>query len=280
MNDRTPSDIGVRELEAVARKLRGQIIRMIAAAGSGHCGGSLSAVDILTYLYFRELRIRPNEPRWPERDRFLLSKGHCAPALYAVLAERGYFPKEKLWTLRGIESTLQGHPDMRKTPGVDMTTGSLGQGFSCAVGIALAGKLDRKDYRVYVVLGDSELQTGLLWEAAMMARQQGLDHLVAIIDNNKLQSDGVTKTIVDIEPIAEKWRAFGWEARRIDGHDFGQIHAAVVQSKSANGQPKVIIADTVKGKGVSFMEGLVSWHSGAPNPQQTAAALHELEARA
>jgi transketolase len=269
-------NLDVQKLEEKARRLRAQIIRMIAAAGSGHCGGSLSAIDILTYLYFCELRVRPEEPQWPERDRFLLSKGHCAPALYAVLAERGFFPEEKLWSLRDIDSLLQGHPDMKKTPGVDMTTGSLGQGFSCAVGMALADKIDGNHYRVYVMLGDSELQTGLLWEAAMFSRHQGLDNLVAIIDNNKLQSDGVTETIVGIEPIAEKWRAFGWEARRIDGHDFRQIRAAISESKAPNRQPKVIIADTIKGKGVSFMEGVVSWHGGAPNADQTRAALEEL----
>jgi transketolase len=266
----------IQKLEIVARRLRRQIIRMVAAAGSGHCGGSLSAIDLLTYLYFCELRVRPEEPQWPDRDRFLLSKGHCAPALYAVLAERGFFPEQKLWTLRGINSSLQGHPDMRKTPGLDMTTGSLGQGFSCGVGMALAAKMDHKPYRVYVMLGDSELQTGLLWEAAMMARQHGLDNLIAIIDNNKLQSDGVTETIVDVEPIAEKWRAFGWETRRINGHDFRQIQAALAESRSANQRPKVIIADTVKGKGVSFMEGVVTWHSGAPNAEQVQAALKEL----
>jgi transketolase len=269
-------NLDVQELKGRARLLRAQIIRMIAAAGSGHCGGSLSAIDLLVYLYHCELRLRPEEPRWPERDRFVLSKGHCAPALYAVLAERGFFPEEKLWSLRDIDSLLQGHPDMKKTPGVDMTTGSLGQGFACSAGIALAGKLDRLDYRVYVMLGDSELQTGLLWEAAMFARHQGLDNLVAIIDNNKLQSDGVTKTIVDIEPIAEKWLGFGWEVRHIDGHDFCQIHSAVSASKSPNRQPKIIIADTIKGKGVSFMEGVVSWHSGAPNAEQARAALEEL----
>ncbi|MGO8701715.1 MAG: transketolase [Limisphaerales bacterium] len=266
----------VEQLEGKARRLRAHIIRMISTAGSGHCGGSLSAIDILTYLYFHELRIRPEEPLWSDRDRFLLSKGHCAPALYAVLAERGFFPEESLGTLREIDSILQGHPDMKKTPGVDMTTGSLGQGFSCAVGMALAGRMDRKAYRVYVMLGDSELQTGLLWEAAMFSQHQGLDNLVAIIDNNKLQSDGVTATIVDIEPIADKWRAFGWEARRINGHDFQQIHAAISESKAPNRRPKVIIADTIKGKGVSFMEGVVSWHSGAPDADQTRAALEEL----
>ena len=268
----------VKSLEQAARKLRRQILRMIITAGSGHCGGSLSAIDLLTYLYFHALRIRPAEPRWPDRDRFLLSKGHCAPALYAVLAARGFFPEDKLWTLREINSSLQGHPDMKKTPGLDMTTGSLGQGFSCAVGMALAGKMDRRDYRVYVMAGDSEVQTGLLWEAVMMARQHRLDNLIAIIDNNKLQSDGVTEDIVDIEPLAEKWQSFGWEVRRIDGHNFHQIHAAFTESQSPNGQPKVIVADTVKGKGVSFMENVVSWHSGAPNAEQARVALAELTA--
>jgi transketolase len=270
----------LQQLEGEAQRLRAQIIRMISNAGSGHCGGSLSAIDILAYLYFHELRIRPEEPLWPERDRFLLSKGHCAPALYAVLAARGFFPEENLWSLRDIDSPLQGHPDMKKTPGVDMTTGSLGQGFSCAVGMALAARIDRKAYRVYVMLGDSELQTGLLWEAAMFSKHQGLDNLVAIIDNNKLQSDGVTATIVDIEPIADKWRAFGWETQRINGHDFQQIDRAISKSKAPNCRPKAIIADTIKGKGVSFMEGVVSWHSGAPNADQTRAALEELRMKA
>jgi transketolase len=274
--NRICADINVPELEARAGKLRMQIIRMIAAAGSGHCGGSLSAIDILTYLYSCELRVRPEEPHWSERDRFVLSKGHCAPALYAVLADRGFFPEETLGTLRDIGSVLQGHPDMKKTPGVDITSGSLGQGFSCAVGMALAGKIDHRDYRVYVMLGDSEIQTGLLWEAAMFSRHQNLDNLIAIVDNNKLQSDGVTETIVDIEPLAEKWHGFGWELRRIDGHDFRQIHTAFAESKSRNRRPKVIIADTVKGKGVSFMENVVTWHSGAPNPAQTEAAIKEL----
>lgn len=266
----------IEKLERTARKLREQIIRMIESAGSGHCGGSLSAIDLLTYLYFCELRVRPEQPSWPERDRFLLSKGHCAPALYAVLAGRGFFPEETLWTLRDINSALQGHPDFKKTPGVDMTTGSLGQGFSCAVGMALAGQVDRQEYRVYVMLGDSELQTGMLWEAAMLARHHHLDRLIAIVDDNKLQSDGVTKSIVDVEPIAEKWSGFGWEVRQIDGHDFSQIHTAFSESKAANGRPKVIVADTIKGKGVSFMEGIVHWHSGAPTTEQTQAALREL----
>jgi len=268
--------LDVQQLSEKARRLRGHIVRMVAAAGSGHCGGSLSAIDILTYLYTHELRVRPHEPQWPDRDRFLLSKGHCAPALYAVLAERGYFPQEHLWTLRDIDSPLQGHPDMKKAAGVDMTTGSLGQGFSCAVGIALAGKIDCRDYRVYAMLGDSEVQSGLTWEAAMFSRHHGLDNLVALIDNNKLQSDGVTQTIIDIEPLGARWSAFGWEVKRIDGHDFRQIHAAISESKAANRQPKLIIADTIKGKGVSFMEGVISWHSGPPSADQLRAALVEL----
>jgi transketolase len=249
---------------------------MVAVAGSGHNGGSLSAIDMLTYLYFHRMRIRPEEPKWADRDRFVLSKGHCAPALYAVLAGRGFFPEETLWTLRDIESKLQGHPDMTKTTGVDMTTGSLGQGISSAVGIALGGKLDHRDYRVYAMLGDGELQEGQVWEAVMAAAHYRLDNLIAFVDNNKLETDGVTAGIMNVEPIGDKFRSFGWNVHNIDGHDFTQIHAAVEQCLQINGRPSVIVADTVKGKGVPFMENAPDWHSGSTNREQTVQALHSL----
>lgn len=257
--------------------MRRNIVRMIAAAGSGHPGGSLSAIDIITYLFFSRMRIDPQNPDWPDRDRFILSKGHCSPALYAVLAARGYFPEDALWTLRDIGSILQGHPDMKKTPGVDMTTGSLGQGLSCGLGMALAGRLQQRDFRVYVMMSDGELQSGQIWEAAMAASHFHMDHLTAIVDNNRLQSDDVTRTIMNVEPVEERWRAFGWEVQHIDGHNFAQIHLAFEHSQTLQGAPHVIIADTVKGKGVSFMENRVKWHSGAPSPAETELALKELD---
>ncbi len=249
------------ELRRTSRDLRCKIIQMIIEAGSGHPGGSLSAADIVTYLYFRAMRIDPSRPLWEDRDRFVLSKGHCAPAVYAALAARGYFPEETLWTLRDIGSKLQGHPDMRKTPGIDMTTGSLGQGFAAAAGIALGGKHQKKSFRVFAMLGDGELQEGVVWETAMAAAHYRLDNLVAIIDNNKLQTDGFTAEIMNVEPVEEKFRAFGWSVQRIDGHDFDQIHAAFQHTQTLEGRPHVIIADTVKGKGVASMEGSLSAHS-------------------
>lgn len=269
-------DLDTKFLEEKARKLRCNIIRMIARAGSGHPGGSLSAIDIFTYLYFLRMRIDPSNPTWPDRDRFILSKGHCSPALYAVLSERGYFPEEQLWTLREIGSILQGHPDMCKTPGVDMTTGSLGQGLSCGVGMALGGRLDHKNFRVYVMVSDGELQSGQVWEAAMAASQFQLDHLIVIVDNNLLQSDGVTRMIVNIEPAEKRWSSFGWEVWRIDGHRFAEIHAAFENCQTLLGKPHVIIAGTVKGKGVSFMENSVKWHSGPPSHEEEQSALSEL----
>lgn len=259
-------------------RLRANIVRMIALAGSGHNGGSLSAVDVITYLYFHELRIDPARPRWPDRDRFVLSKGHCCPALYAALSARGFFPEELLWTLRDIGSVLQGHPDMTKTPGLDMTTGSLGQGISASVGMALAGKLDGRDYRVYCMVGDGELQEGQVWEAAMAAAHHGLDNLLVIVDNNRLETDGPTRSIINVEPISRRWEAFGWQSVEIDGHDFGQIDKGFQACLAVRGRPSVIVAQTVKGKGISFMEGDNEWHSGPTNPQQTAQALQELAA--
>lgn len=263
-------------LRTVARELRWDIIKMIAEAGSGHPGGSLSAIDIVTYLYFHRLRVDPLNPEWEDRDRFVLSKGHCSPAPYVALARRGYFPREVLWTLRDLGSPLQGHPDMRKTPGIDMTTGSLGQGFSCATGIALAGKFQRKDFRVYALLGDGEIQEGVVWEAAMAAAHYRLDNLVAIVDNNKLQTDGATDRIMGIEPVEDKFRAFGWETRRIDGHDFDAIHAACEWAMERGGKPHVIVADTVKGKGIREMEGDHHWHGMPPTAEQAERFLKEL----
>ena len=269
-------DFNAQALTERVKELRCNIVKMVSCAGSGHIGGSFSAIDMIAYLYFHQMRIRPDEPQWVDRDRFVLSKGHCAPALYAALAGRGFFPEDVLWTLRDIESKLQGHPDMRKTPGVDMTTGSLGQGISCAAGIALGGKLNRKDYKVYVMVGDGELQEGQVWEAAMAAAHYKLDNLIAVVDNNKLETDGATKDIMNVTPIAEKWRAFGWNAYDINGHDFTEIHQSVQACMAANGKPSVIVADTVKGKGVSFMEGDHHWHSGPASPEQTLIALQEI----
>ncbi len=270
------SEFDPARLAAIARDLRVLILRMIANAGSGHPGGSLSAVDIITYLYFRHLRIDPERPHWEDRDRFVLSKGHCAPALYAALARRGYFPEAWLWTLRDVGSPLQGHPDMRKTPGVDMTTGSLGQGFACAVGIALGARLQGKTYRVYAMLSDAELQEGVTWEAALAAAHHRLDNLIAVIDNNRCQTDGFTADIVAVEPIDEKWSAFGWDVQRIDGHDFVQIHAAFQRALQPRGRPHVIIADTVKGKGVRSMENRPEWHAQPFTPEQAEVFIGEL----
>jgi transketolase len=270
------SDLNIQNLEDAARRLRVNIVRMIACAGSGHNGGSLSAIDILTYLYFYQMRIDPANPQWEDRDRFVLSKGHCCPALYSVLAARGFFPEELLWTLRDIGSTLQGHPDMNKCPGVDMSTGSLGQGLSAAGGIALGGKLDRKGHTVFCMVGDGELQEGQVWEAAMSAAHYRLDNFVVYVDNNKMETDGLTKDVMNVNPISDKWRAFGWNVEEIDGHDFAQVHAATQRCLVRNGKPNVIVAETVKGKGVSFMEGDYNWHSGPTTPEQTVAALNEI----
>ncbi len=266
----------VQRLEELARASRARIVKMIALAGSGHNGGSMSAIDIITYLYFQKMRIDPERPRWEDRDRFVLSKGHCCPALYVTLSARGYFPEETLWTLREIGSRLQGHPDMNKTPGVDMSTGSLGQGISAAAGIAAGGKLDGKDFTVYCMVGDGELQEGQVWEAAMAAAHYRLDNLVVFVDNNKLETDGRTSDIMNVEPIAARFAAFGWNTHEIDGHSFAAIDAAVEQSMTRNGRPSVIVADTIKGKGVSFMEDKAEWHAGPTSPQQTDAALREI----
>ncbi|MCF6097217.1 transketolase [Thermovorax subterraneus] len=267
----------LEELTKAARKVRRSIIEMTAEAGSGHPGGSLSCADILVALYFHEMKVDPQNPDWPDRDRFVLSKGHAAPALYAVLAERGYFPKEELKTLRKINSILQGHPDMKKTPGVDMTTGSLGQGLSAANGMALAGKLDGKSYRVYVLLGDGELEEGQVWEAAMAAAHYKLDNLTAFVDHNGLQIDGPIAQVMSPEIIQEKFRAFGWHVIDVDGHDFEDILRAIEEAKSIKEKPTVIVAKTVKGKGVPFMENQVDWHGKAPSKEQAEEALKALE---
>lgn len=261
-----------------ANEIRKDIIRMLGEAGSGHPGGSLSAADIVTVLYFHELRLDPERPDWPERDRFVLSKGHAAPVLYAALAERGFFPKEELMTLRKLGSRLQGHPDMRKVPGVEMSTGSLGQGLSVANGMALAARLDQRSYRVYALLGDGELDEGMVWEAAMAAAHYKLDNLTAFVDHNGLQIDGPIAEVMSPEPVADKWRAFGWHVINIDGHDLNQIVDALNEAKTVKGKPTMIVAETVKGKGVSFMENQVGWHGVAPNPDEVTRALAELDA--
>lgn len=264
------------ELKEIAREVRKDIIKMLTASGSGHPGGSLSAVEILTTLYFKEMKVNIEDPKNSERDRFVLSKGHAAPVLYSVLAEKGFFNKEELSGLRKFGSILQGHPNMNYVPGVDMSTGSLGQGISTAVGMAIAGKLDKKDYRVFSLLGDGELQEGEVWEAAMSAAQFKLDNLTAFVDYNGLQIDGRTQDVMSPEPIDEKFRAFGWHVISIDGHDFEAIINAIEEAKNTKGQPTMIVAKTIKGKGVSFMEDEASWHGSAPNKEQCEQALIEI----
>ncbi|HBV96262.1 MAG: transketolase [Peptococcaceae bacterium BICA1-7] len=263
-------------LKATANEIRQDIIRMLGAAGSGHPGGSLSAADIVTALYFKFMRIDPENVKKQDRDRFILSKGHAAPVLYAALAQRGFFPREELLTLRKVGSRLQGHPDMKKVPGVDMSTGSLGQGLSAANGMALAGRLDGRDYRVYVLLGDGETQEGQVWEAAMASAHYRLDNLTAFLDHNRLQIDGPIEEVMSPEPLAEKWMAFGWDVQVIDGHDMAQILEAVEKAKKVKGKPQMIVAETVKGKGVSFMENQAGWHGSAPKPEEVEKALAEL----
>ena len=263
-------------LEKKAKEIRRDIISMTAAAGSGHPGGSLSAADIVTALYFQIMRLDPERPAWLDRDRFVLSKGHAAPVLYSALAERGFFPTSELLTLRKLGSRLQGHPDMKSLPGVEMSTGSLGQGLAVANGMALTGKLDNRDYRVFVLMGDGENQEGMIWEAAMAAAHYKLDNLTAFLDHNGLQIDGPVREVMSVEPVADKWKAFGWDVQVIDGHDISQIIKAVEKAKEVKGRPQMIVAETVKGKGVSFMENNVDWHGKAPNPQETEKALAEL----
>jgi len=265
-----------QDLKEVAKTLRRDVITMTANAGSGHPGGSLSAADIVAALYWRVLNYRPTEPKWADRDRFITSKGHVAPLLYAALAERGFFPMEELSTLRKLDSRLQGHTDMTLTPGVEMSSGSLGQGLSVGVGTALAARLDSRSYRVYVLLGDGECDEGQVWEAAMAAAHFKVDNLVAIVDRNELQIDGWTRDVMDLKPLEEKWRAFGWKVIEIDGHDFDQILNAFEQAKGVKGQPTAIIAHTIKGKGVSFMENVADFHGIVTTPEETKKALEEL----
>ena len=265
------------KLMKTANEIRKGIVSSVHSAKAGHPGGSLSAADIFTYLYFEELRIDPKEPKKADRDRFVLSKGHTAPGLYSALAERGYFPKEDLLTLRHVGSYLQGHPDMKHIPGVDMSSGSLGQGISAAVGMAIAGKMDDADYRVYTLLGDGEIQEGQVWEASMLAASHKLDNLVVIVDNNNLRIDGTIEEVNSPYPIDKKFEAFNFHVIKIDGNDFDQIDAAFKEAKTVKGQPTAIIAKTVKGKGVSFMENQVGWHGKAPNDEEYKVAMEELE---
>ena len=265
------------ELQKVANEVRKGIITSVHAAKAGHPGGSLSAADIFTYLYFEEMNVDPKDPKKADRDRFVLSKGHTAPGLYSALAQKGYFPVEDLETLRHLGSYLQGHPDMKHIPGVDMSSGSLGQGISAAVGMAIAGKMDNADYRVYTLLGDGEIQEGQVWEASMTAGFRKLDNLVVIVDNNNLQIDGAIDEVCSPYPIDKKFEAFNFHVINIDGNDFDQIDAAFKEAKATKGMPTAIIAHTVKGKGVSFMENQVGWHGTAPNDEQYAVAMEELE---
>lgn len=263
-------------LKEAANTIRQDIVKMVAEAESGHPGGSLSAADIVTVLYFHEMKIDPKNPNDPDRDRFVLSKGHASPVLYAALAEKGFFPKEELMTFRKINSRLQGHPSKKSLPGVEMSTGSLGQGLSAANGMALAGKLDKKDYRVFAILGDGEIQEGMIWEATMAASHYKLDNLTAFLDYNRLQIDGNVEEIMNPAPVDEKFRAFGWHVILIDGHDFVQIDEAIQEAKQIKEKPTMIIANTIKGKGVSYMENNVGWHGTAPNAEQLQQALEEL----
>lgn len=272
------NDREVREVSQKARQIRRHIISMLGEAGSGHSGGSLSSAEILASLYFWEMNIDAQNPKDPDRDRFVLSKGHAAPVLYAALAEKGFFPVDRLAGLRKLGNPLQGHPDMRKVAGVEASTGSLGQGISWAVGMALASKLDRRDYRVYALLGDGEIEEGLVWEALMAAHHYKLDNLTAFLDHNGLQIDGPICEVMSPEPVTDKFKAFGWETLVVDGHDPRQIMAALDQARSTKGHPTIIVADTVKGKGCSFMENKVEWHGTAPSKEQALLALAELDA--
>lgn len=264
------------ELKITANKVRQLIIEGVFNAKSGHPGGSLSAADIFTYLYFKELNVDPKNPKWADRDRFVLSKGHCCPGLYAALAIKGYFPEKEIKSLRHIGAMLQGHPDMKGTPGVDMSSGSLGQGVSAACGMALAAKMDNASYRVYAMLGDGECEEGQVWESAMFAAHHNLDNLCYIVDYNGLQIDGKVSEVAGLEPLDKKFESFGFEVIKICGHYFNQIEEAFEKAKSIKGKPTVIIAETVKGKGVSYMEDQVGWHGKAPNQEQYELALNEL----
>jgi transketolase len=270
------NDRAVLQVKEKALAIRRHIVTMLSAAGSGHTGGSLSASDIVACLYFWEMNLDPANPDWENRDRFVLSKGHAAPVLYAALAERGFFPTEQLMTLRKLGSPLQGHPDMRKLAGVEASTGSLGQGISWAVGMALAGKIDKKPHRVYVMVGDGELEEGMVWEASMAAAHYKLDNLLLFVDHNGLQIDGKISEVLSPEPISDKFRAFGWHVIEVDGHHIPDIMEALNQARRVKGQPVVIVAATTKGKGCSFMEDRVEWHGTAPNREEMDKALAEL----
>ncbi len=265
-------------LKKTAANIRKGIVRATCAAGSGHPGGSLSISDIMTYLYFKEMRINTEKPKDPDRDRFVMSKGHCAPALYSTLAHRGFFPTEDLVTLRKSDSYLEGHPNMNTVPGVDMSTGSLAQGTSAAVGMALAGKLDKKDYYVFVGMGDGELEEGQIWEASMAAAHYKLDNMICFVDYNGLQIDGKITDVMNPEPIADKFEKFGWYVQAIDAHDYDQIEQAIKNAKNQSGKPNMIVAHSTKGKGVSFMENQPGWHGVAPKPEERDRAIAELDA--
>ena len=269
--------IEIKNLEDISKNIRKNIVEMVYSASSGHPGGSLSITDILTVLYFYEMNVNIDNPKDEDRDRLVLSKGHCSPALYAVLAEKGYFPKEDLKTFRKIDSYLQGHPDMKKIPGVDMSSGSLGQGLSVSNGMALAGKLDKKDYRVYCVMGDGEIEEGEVWEAAMTSSHYKLDNLCVIVDNNNLQIDGKINEVMSPYPIDKKFESFGFNVININGHDFNEIITALETAKKIKEKPTVIIAKTIKGKGISYMENEASWHGKAPNEEQYNIAIEELK---
>ena len=266
----------VQELEKMARQIRKGIVEAVYSGKSGHPGGSLSIADILSVLYFYKMKVNPENPNWEDRDRLILSKGHCSPALYTTLALRGFFDYEEIYKFRNIESILQGHPDMNKVPGVDMTSGSLGQGLSVANGMAIAGKLDNKSYRVYAILGDGEIEEGQIWEAAMTSNKYKLDNLCVIVDNNNLQIDGTIDEVMSSYPIDKKLESFGFETLNIDGHNIEQIKQALDKAEGTKNKPYAIIAKTVKGKGVSFMENQVSWHGKAPNDEEYEKALEEL----
>lgn len=268
--------MSVKDLERMAVTIRCDIIKMIHEANAGHPGGSLSAADIVTALYFRVMKVDPERPDWPDRDRFILSKGHACPVWYAALAERGFYDKSHLMTLRKLNSILQGHADMIKTPGVDMTAGSLGQGFSAGIGMALGGRLRKKDYHVWVIVGDGELQEGAIWEAVMSGAKWKLDNLTVIVDNNGLQNDTFVDDVMPVDPVPDKWRAFNWNVIEIDGHDMAQVVEALEKAQTIKGIPTAIIARTVKGKGVSFMENVPKWHGAAPCDEEATQALQEL----
>ena len=267
----------IKELKKQATIIRKHVIEAVYSAKSGHPGGSLSSADILTVLYFDVMRVDVNNPQWEDRDRFVLSKGHCSPVLYGVLAEKGFFPVEEIKKFRQADSFLEGHPSMRYVPGVDMSTGSLGQGISAAVGMALAGKLDKKDYNVYALLGDGELQEGQVWEALMCAAHYKLDNLTAFLDYNGLQIDGKITDVMSPEPVVDKFKAFGWNVIVIDAHDYNQIEEAINEGKNTKGKPTMIVAKSIKGKGVSFMENEADWHGSAPNAEQRDEAIAQLD---